>query len=202
MKSKKEAAFRQMDRLGLNHHNVYITQRIEEADLIIKSFGFLCSIRTDCCHGVTKDLPFYLIEDPADYFKARIQIQEHLHSGMVLLISDGRHYDGFLKYNMVMSVAYDGTFRAEYSTQNVPLRHMYWYPKDLINITGHIDERYASWEILNRENNKISIREIKNLLYQVYLKIEQLHLYNCQIELSVYKIPCGVLHEHVIYWEI
>lgn len=202
MLSKKEAGFRQMDRLGLNHHNTYVVHDMEEADEVVKSCGFLCSIRTDRYHGVTKDLPFYLVEKEDGYKGIRMQIQDNFDAGMLLLISDGRHYDSLLKYNMVFSVGYDGLFRAEYSTRNVPLRHMYRHSDDLINVTGHIDERYGSWEVQNRDRNQVDLREIRDLFYQVYLKIEKIHLRNRQIELSVYRMPCGTLHEPVIYWEI
>lgn len=100
-----------------------------------------------------KNLPFYLVENYDQYNDIRMHILDNLNAGMILLISDGRRYDPFLKYNMVFSIGYDSLFHAEYSIRNVPLRHMYRYRNDLINVTGHIDERYGSWDIQNRENN-------------------------------------------------
>lgn len=202
MISQKEAGFRRMDRLGLNHHMVYIAHDLSEANRSVRTCGFPCTIRTDRYYGVTKDLPFYLVENAKGYENIRKQIQDNFDSGMILLISNGRQYDVFLKYNMVFSVGYDGCFRAEYSTRNVPLRHMYRHRESLVNVTGHIDERYASWEVQNREHNQVDLREIRDLFYQIYVKIEEQHLRNRQIELSVYHVPCGTLHEPVIFWEI
>lgn len=202
MGNNKLKAFRQMDSLGLNHHRTEVVTSLEVADTLAAEFTYQFSIRTDRNHGITKDLPFFLIDEKEQYLEIREKLKALLMDGFVLIVSDGHRYDPYMKYNLVFSVNYDGEFKAEYSTKNVPLRHMYRYPKELVQVSGNINERYPNWDIRNRQAAKIDFRQIRDMIYLQYMWVEKLDLYRRHLELSVYRIPCGIRNEEIVYWEI
>lgn len=202
MRSKKLECFRQMDRLELNHHHTESVTSLEVADFLAEKFEYRFSIRTDRNYGITKDLPFFLIDEKRQYFLIRKNLQELLNMDFILIFSDGHHYDPYLKYNLVFYMNYDGNFQAEYSAKNVPLRHMYRYPDTLVQVTGNINERYPDWDIRNRQVAEIDFRQIRDTIYLQYMRAEKLQLYRRHLEMSVYTVPCGVRHEEIAYWEI
>ena len=202
MESSKLKAFRQMDKLGLNHHRTEAVISLEVADALAAEFTYRFSIRTDRSYGITKDLPFFLIDEKKQYLEIRENLKTLLADGFVLIVSDGHRYDPYLKYNMVFSVNYDGQFRAEYSAKNVPLRHMYRYPNELVQVSGNIHKRYPDWDIRNRQAAGMDFRQIRDMLYLQYIQAEKLGLYRRYLELSVYQVPCGTRNEEVAYWEI
>lgn len=198
----KIKSFEQMDRLSLNHHQIKVVCSLPEADQTVRDYAYCCSIRTDRDFGIKKDLPFYLVDKPEHYQDIRCLLQENLDAGMILLISNGRQFDKYLRFNMVMSMERDGKFQAEYCTKNTPLRHMYRYPSKLVYIRGNVNERFGDWEVDNREANTIDLREIRNLIAKLYLKVENLYLYGKHLELSLYWVPCGTLKEEIVFWEL
>ena len=202
MKSNKMLGFYRMDRYGLNHHFAEAVTDIGRSDQLAEVFSYQFTIRTDRNTGIVKDLPFYLIDTKEQYYAIRDVLIQNIRKGLILILSDGHHYDKFLRYNLVLSVDYDGHFLAEYSSINVPLRHMYRYPKYLANVTGNVNDRYQNWDTLNRIAGGVDLREIESLINQQFLVIEKSMLYRRYLELSVYQVPCGTRHETVAYWEI
>ncbi|MGN0485555.1 MAG: hypothetical protein ACI4HI_18605 [Lachnospiraceae bacterium] len=202
MESKKMQGFYVMDQLGLNHHLAEAVKDMDKADYLAELFGYQFSIRTDREYGITKDLPFFLIDSKQQYDSIRSRLMRCIEEGMILILSDGHRYDNALQFNMVLCIDCDGSFLAEYSSRNVPLRHMYRFPDDLAHISGNINERYQDWDISNRIAGGIDLRELESILNQLYLMIEKTMLYRRYLELSVYKVPCGTKQEPIAYWEI
>lgn len=198
----KVESLKRIQRLGLNIHNTIITDDLEEVDRTVSKYRYMCSIRTDKKTGIAKDLPFYLISTKDDYLKIKEKLKKNKLDKIMFIVSNGHQYDDSLRYNMVVYFERNGDFRLEYNAINVPLRHMYRYPEEMINIEGNINETVASWKVENKEHNKINIREVGRIAASVYMEVYSKGLWDRNLEISVYDRECGELMKEYIYWEI
>lgn len=198
----KVESLKKIRKLGLNIHNTIITDDLSILEDMIKKYDYVCSIRTDKEYGITKDMPFYLINGQDDYKRVKSNLALDKKEDMMFILSNGHQYDDRLIYNMVVSFEKDGKFTCEYSVKNVPLRHMYRYPRDIIYIEGNINETVASWDIKNKEHNKINIRLIGERVAQIYMETHDKGLWDRNLEISVYREKCGELNKDHVYWEV
>lgn len=198
----KIEAINKIRKLKLNIHNTVITDDLDELDKTVKYYNYICSIRTDREKGVTKELPFYLISSIDDYIRIKDKLKLNKQDSMIFIVSNGHQYDDKLRYNLVISFDKNGEFALEYNATNVPLRHMYRYPDEMIYVEGSINETVASWRVTNKEHNKISIREVGEIIASVYLDIYNKGLWDRNLEVSVYSKVCGELNKEYVYWEI
>lgn len=198
---KKIKSIEKLDCLGLNHHLMCITRNVEEALEFAKKHP-KGSIRTDWVVESGYNLPFYVYETFEEFLELVPKLQQDTKNGLVLIISNGHAYDDHLRYNLVCSIDRDGMCKAEWSVKQVPLRHMYRYPEDLVSICGHIDERLGNWKICNREANAVNLREIYNRIQELFLGVEEKRLYEKELEISVYRVPCGVQDTDMVFWEL
>lgn len=198
---KKVNSIRRLDHLSLNHHVMCITRSMEEA-LAFVSENPKGSIRTDRANESAYDLPFYVYEDQKEFERLISKLCRHIKDGLILILSNGHAYDTELRYNLVCSIDWEHCCKAEWSVKQVPLRHMYRYPGELVSLCGHIDGRLSDWEISNRAANRVDLREIFELVQALFLTVDKKGLYGKQLELSVYRVPCGTQNEHMVFWEI
>lgn len=198
----KIESLKRIKRLGLNIHNTVFTNDLEVIKRVVQEYNYMCSIRTDKEQGVTKDLPFYLISSKDDYERVHDKLALNKKEGMVFIVSNGHQYDTSLRYNMVVSFERDGSFDIEYSPINVPLRHMYRYPEEMVYIEGNINETVASWKVNNKEHNKINIRDVGKEVASIYMEIYNKNLWDRNLEVSVYDKKCGELGMEHVYWEV
>lgn len=198
---KKVNSIRELDRMGLNRHVMCITRNMEEA-LFFARANPKGSIRTDRIYESAYDLPFYVYEDQEEFEHLIPKLCQHIKEGLILILSNGHAYDAELRYNLVCSIDRDYWCRAEWSTKQVPLRHMYRYPERLISLYGHIDGRLSDWEISNRAANTIDLREIFQRLQELFLVVDAKDLYGKHLEVSVYNTSCGTRNTDMVFWEI
>lgn len=198
----KIEAINKIRKLKLNIHNTVITDDLDELDKTVKCYNYMCSIRTDREKGVTKELPFYLISCIDDYIKIKDKLKLNKQDSMIFIISNGHQYDDKLRYNLVVSFDKSGEFVLEYNATNVPLRHMYRYPDDMVYVEGNINETVASLRVANKEHNKINVREVGEIIASIYLDIYNKGLWDRNLEVSVYSEDCGELNKEYVYWEI
>lgn len=201
MYSKVESV-KNISKLGFNRHNMIFTNSFDEAERSIKLYNYICSIRTDREGNNTKNLPFYVLNNQKEFEDIKEKLLANIKDDMILIISDGHHYDNKLLYNMVVCFDKDGEFNAEFNCRNVTLRHMYNYPNDMVGINGNINDTVASWIVNNKEHNKINIRNVGNLLNRLYEIVYDKNLYDKHLEISVYKDKCGIMNEEYVCWEI
>lgn len=200
--SSKIDSLKLIDKCKLNHHNFVVVKSIEELDNFAKNCNYKLSIRTDRKTGITKCLPFFLIDNQIEYYYNRSSFKLFMLCDYLLIASDGHFYDDYLKYNMVISIEKNDDFVAEYSSVNVPLRHMYKYPNKLAIISGNVNERYFDWYLYNTRVSGLDIRLIRDKIYEQYLVVLKNNLFNRYLELSVYSKDCGVNNSDTVYWEV
>lgn len=198
---KKLKSIQKLDSLGLNHHVMCITRKLEEAVAFALAHP-KGSVRTDFVSDSAYHLPFYVYETWDEFQSLLPLLKKDLVNGLELILSNGHAYDEDLRYNLVCFIDRSHQCKVEWSVKQVPLRHMYRYPNQLISLCGNVDDRLANWEVTNRELNAIDLREIYTRVQELFLIVDTKGLYGKHMELSVYRVPCGVYKEDMVFWEL
>lgn len=202
---KKVSSLKRIEKYGLNIHCYTVCFTINQLIEACEEYKYMCTIRTDMKESSLNyghDYPFYIIQNKievdADKLKREIFDKEY-----IAIVTNALQYDKYLKYNLVISLARNGDFMAEYSFENTPLRCMYKHSENLNCVTGNINDNIRLWDrTYLRKDNKLDLRILKDILEDNYLIAEQQKLFDRYIEMSVYKQKCGILNKEIVYWEI
>lgn len=199
----KLETLRSLESKGLNVHN-YVAFNPKNLNVIggkreilhIKPSGSY-TVRFDRYGGFSADLPFAVLDsnqfDIVDFCSLRKSAEK---LGCYLIISDGRQYDKYLKYNIVCKVEHTGSFFYEFSPLQVPLRHMYRYPTSCV--IGNLSDSKESWHIEKTASAQVNLPEVKRIVWDIYAR--QIH--GRFIECTLYTRPVGQLNTNMVFWHI
>lgn len=186
-------SLRFLERKGLNIHNYKVV------DNLLYLAGY-CQVYVNSSIRFDREsnelqLPFVLVDrDTFDrsFLSDVLNLSRKL--GCYLIISDGRNYDQYLKYNLVVMFDRQGNFNCNLSTLKIPLRHMYNHK--LMQVTGNIKDYTKDWEVWGeRQTDLDSLRKSIETLYSK-------EIFNKYLECSFYTRRVGIYNEDHVFWHI
>lgn len=142
--------------------------------------------RDNNIHG----LPFYKYDDDLNLNKI---YEEALNKNCTLLLSNGYKYDDDLLFNFVIEIDDDNNFILELCDKKIPLRDMYSNTTTIIKGNLFSD----AYEYINRDSNKYTKKDIKNIIDFVVKKNIKYHY----LEGTLYSMEVGVLYKNIIIWQ-
>lgn len=197
----KEQNLRDLERRGWNIHNyiLYKPKDIDSTKEFIENYyktNKSFSIRTDKSFGNIDNLPFILIEDIIDYNKLDKFIRDSIDNNLELIITDGRQYDKYLMANIVISIEGE-TVYIDVNSQNIPLRLIYKYPKEISRLEGSIFDKLEQFKKAGKDLS-ISLDDL-NMVYEYVLR--NIDIKDKYIELSLYTQPVGKRNKRIVCWQ-
>lgn len=141
------------------------------------------------------DLPFYIVSKNTDAYKVSHIAREAELLNCAMLCSDGIVHDKDMVCNFVFSKTTDGRFLLEWHTGNIPLRHMY-KNADTAVIEGSILGSTEDFSHKGYNTRSLGYTDLQYILDFM----EEINIFNKQVECTLYNKPVGIRKERIIVW--
>lgn len=196
---------------GYNVHKYEVCRNIDE----LKAFTLknpISTLRFDKVSGNIMGLPFYdltTIPHTDESLRGICELADEMDCSLLCL--SAKQHDKDMICNFVCKVDRDMSFVIEYSTELVPLRHMYRYTTEIVR--GNLLNNKHSYTYITKEQGipqssgqkgtktgKISLYDIEHII-DLAFKNGGVGI-GKWLEGSIYKVNVGVNNEDYVIWQI